>query len=273
MATTGAKLPTAAVTAAESPWLDNDWTTPEGICGAGTANVTAATYDAGDQTYVLKAQGFDFSAIPVGSTINGVTCVVNGYYATAAVSIDLLQLLDTTGAKVGTNQAATPIALTTGAANYTKGGAADKWGLALDAAWVKNVNFGVALGCLAGGTGNSNNDVYIDSVTLEIDYTPPASIPYSETFTATVGLTGSPTKVMGFARALEAALGLTGVPAAVKGMTRSVDNALGLADATAKVYGITRTLAATLGLTSDMVKRYTSGAPAAAWAVNVTIGL
>ena len=273
MATTGAKLPTAAITAAEDPWLDNDWTTPANLYGAGTASVTAATFDAADQTYVLKAQGFDFSAIPDYSTIDGVTCVVNGYYATAAVSIDLLQLLDATGTRVGTNQAATPIALTTGAANYTKGGAADQWGNALTADWVKNANFGVAIGCLAGGSGNSNNDVYIDSVTLEIDYTPPASIPYSATFTATVGLTGSPTRVLAFARTLEAALGLTGVPAAVKGMKRDVGDGLGMADAAGAVYGIDRSIAETLGLASDMVKQYTRNAPAAAWSVNVTIGL
>lgn len=176
MANTGAKLPQSAATAAESPWLDNDWTTPQNIYGAGTASVTAASYDAGDQTYVLKAYNFDMSAIPDGATIDGVVCVVNGYYAVVVVSIDLVQLLNTSLGKTGTNQAATPQALTTGAADYTFGAANNKWGLALDAAWIKNSNFGVAIGCLAGGSGNSNNDVHIDSVTLTVYYTAAASL-------------------------------------------------------------------------------------------------
>ena len=67
MATTGEKYPTAAVTAAESPWLDNDWNTPGNVYAddGATANVIAASYDSPDQTYVLKASGFDFSSIPM----------------------------------------------------------------------------------------------------------------------------------------------------------------------------------------------------------------
>jgi len=85
--------------------------------------------------------------------------------------MDLLQLLDTARAKVGTNQCATPVTLTTNTATIiTKGSASDKWGNALDAAWVKDADFGVAIGCVAGG---ANTDVFCDYVTLEIDYTPP----------------------------------------------------------------------------------------------------
>lgn len=171
MSTTGAQLARSVVTAAEDPWLDNDWVNPANIYGAGEAEVSAATYDAGDQTYVLKAYNFDFSAIPAGAAIDGVIVVINARYATALVSIDLVQLLDVSRGKVGTNKAATPQALTTSAANYTFGTNSDKWGNALDAAWVKDADFGVAIGCLAGSTGNSNNDVFIDSVTMEVYYT------------------------------------------------------------------------------------------------------
>lgn len=185
MATTGPKAPTAAVTASEAPWSDNDWVNPANIYGAGEAIVIAATFDAKDQTYVLKASGFDFSAIPAGSTIDGVQVVINARYTVAIGEIDLCQLLDASLAKVGTNQYSTPQALTTTAADYTIGGATDKWGNALDAAWVKNANFGVAIGCLAGGFGNNNVDVFIDSVTMEVWYTAPAA---SDTpITPTVG--------------------------------------------------------------------------------------
>src|SRR3990172_10399957 len=121
MPTTGALLPQSAVTASESPWSDNDWVNPNNIFGAGEAEVTAATFDAGDQTFVLKAYNFDFSAIPDGATIDGVVCVINARYAVAPGLIDLVQLLDTSRARAGDNKAATPTALTTSAANYTYG--------------------------------------------------------------------------------------------------------------------------------------------------------
>jgi hypothetical protein len=168
MADTGIIAPTAAVTATEDPWLDNDWVSPANIYGAGEAAITASQFDSPNQSYVLKAYGFDFSAIPDGSTIDGVQVVINARYAVAAVSLDLCQLLDTSRAKVGTNKYATPQALTTSAANYTIGGAADKWGNELDAVWVKDPDFGVAIGAVAGG---SNSDVFIDSVTMQVWYT------------------------------------------------------------------------------------------------------
>lgn len=192
MSTTGQVLPTAAVTAAEDPWLDNDWVSPANIYGAGEASVTAATFDAGDQTYVLKAYTFDFSAIPDGSTIDGVIVTVNARYATAAVSIDLCQLLDVSRAKVGTNKCSTPTALTTSAADYTFGTSSDKWGNSLTAAWVKDADFGVAIGCLAGSTGNSNNDVYIDYVKMEVYYTVGAT---TYNVTSTMAGTSSATTV------------------------------------------------------------------------------
>lgn len=176
MATTGAVFPTTATTAAESPWLDNDWTTPTNVTAddGATANVTAATYDTNDQTYVLKCTGFDFSAIPNGSTINGITAVINCWYrsGTGAVSGDLAQIL-IAGTKGGTNKWSSAQALnTTDTTTYTLGGASDLWGNTLSASDVKATDFGIALGFLA--TGN-NADVDVDYVTLEIDYTPPAA--------------------------------------------------------------------------------------------------
>src|SRR3990172_6657119 len=166
----GPFLPTAAQTIAEAPWEDANctWVNPNNIFGAGEAEVTHASFDSPDQTYVLKAYGYDFSAIPDGSTINGVQVVINARYAVAAVSLDLCQLLDAARAKVGTNKYATPQALTTSAADYTIGGAADTWGNSLTPAWVKDSDFGVAIGALAGG---ANSDVFIDYVTMKVWYT------------------------------------------------------------------------------------------------------
>src|SRR3989338_11181128 len=187
-ATSGQVYPTLGVTIAESPWLDNNWTNPTNIYSddAATAYVIAASYDNGDQTYVLKATGFDFSAIPDGSTINGVTARMNAWYRSGQGSgaMDLCQLLDVSKAKVGTNQCATQVALLTNNTTIvTKGGAADKWGNALTTAWIKDPDFGIALGIKSTA---ANTDADIDYVTLEIDYTPPAAI-------LTVGTNGSQT--------------------------------------------------------------------------------
>lgn len=184
MATTGAKAPTAASTTSETGWAGNAWLTPQNLYGAGDAAITAATFDANVYSQVLRAYTFDFSAIPDGSTIQGVQVVVgNAQYATAICALGLGQLLDEAGARVGTNQYATPVNLTTTDANYTKGGATDTWGNALTAAWVKNANFGVGLGIIVGASNNC--DVFIDSVTMEVWYTAPAA---SDTpITPTVG--------------------------------------------------------------------------------------
>ncbi len=170
MSTTGAKAPTAAQTISEAPWSDETWANPQNIYGAGETNVTGTGYDAGDQTYVLKAYTFDFSSIPAGAVIDGITVVINARYATALASIDLCQLLNISRAKVGTNLASAPVALTTSAANYTFGSASNLWGNVLTRTWVQDPDFGVAIGCLAGGSGNNNVDVYIDSVTMEITW-------------------------------------------------------------------------------------------------------
>lgn len=171
MSTTNQVYPASATTVAETPWDDNTWSNPTNVYSddGNNASVTAASFDFTDVTYVLKAYNFNFSAIPDGSTINGVTCRFNAWYANGSGSVNLCQLLDTSLAKVGTNQCETPVALTTNNATViTKGSSSDLWGNELTAAWVKNSNFGVALGCVA--TAN-DCDVFIDYVTLEIEYT------------------------------------------------------------------------------------------------------
>ena len=174
MATTGAQAPTSATTVAEDPWLDNDWTTPANVFSdnSQTANITAATFDSPDDSYVLKAVGFDFSVIPDGAPIRGVTCKLNAYYRSGqgTGAVNLLQLLNTSMVKVGTNQcaSATMVALTTSPTTIiTKGSGSDTWGNSLTAAWVKDPDFGVAIGIEATA---ANADVDVDYVTLEVTY-------------------------------------------------------------------------------------------------------
>ena len=172
MTSTGQVSPSSATTVAEGNWSDDTWNTPTNIFAddGNTANVIAASFDSPDQTFVLKASGFNFSAIPDYADIAGVTCRVNAFFRAGqgTGSMDLLQLLDTAGAKVGTNQCATPVVLSsTTSTVITKGGASDKWANALTPAWVKDSDFGVAIGILATA---ANADVDVDHVTLEIEY-------------------------------------------------------------------------------------------------------
>lgn len=173
-ATTGPKYPTLGETVSEGDWSDNTWVNPTNIYtdDAATASVTHAQFDSPDQTYVLKATGFDFSSIPSDATINGVICRVNTWYrpTKGSGSMDLMQLLDVDKARVGTNQCATPVALTTDASTViAKGASSDEWGNDLTVSWVQNSNFGVGLGVLATA---ANADVDVDYISLEVYYTP-----------------------------------------------------------------------------------------------------
>lgn len=174
-AQTGAIFPRAATTSSEDPWMDNDWLSAAYVSsdGAGTANITAASFDAPDQSYVLKAYNYDFSGIPDAASILGVSAAVNAWWRTGqgGTQMDLLQLLNTTGGKVGTNQCSTPVGMVTATGTViSKGGATDTWGNALDAAWVKNSSFGLAIGVSATA---ANADVDVDYATLEVFYSPP----------------------------------------------------------------------------------------------------
>lgn len=185
MATTGAKFPTLGTSVAEAPWSDNAWTTPTNIYtdNGATANITATSYDSPDQSHVLKATGFDFSAIPDGSTIDGVVAVVNCWYRSGAgaVSGDLARLLKA-GAKGGTNKWSPAQALSTlNTTTYTLGGASDLWGNTLTAVDVKSSTFGIGLGFLATA---ANADVDVGYATLEVYYTPPEAPANSLSFLA-----------------------------------------------------------------------------------------
>ncbi len=244
-ATTGQVYPTLGTTVAESPWLDNTWTTPTNIYSdnAATANVTAPSYDNGDQTYVLKATGFDFSAIPDGSTINGITARINAFYRSGqgSGSLDLCQLLDISRAKVGTNNCSTPTALTTTTSTIiTKGGTTDTWGNALTTAWVKDPDFGIAMGVLATAV---NADVDVDYVTLEITYTPPTTTLGNGTDPGNTSLAPSGSATMADAFTFVTSGGTDAITAVVVGLATGTSGGLSLVeitdDAGSVVYGST----------------------------------
>jgi hypothetical protein len=232
MATTGQKFPTLGESVAETPWLDNTWTTPTNIYteNGSTANVTATSFDTPDQTYVLKATGFDFSSIPDSSTINGVICRTNAWYRTGQGSgaIDLLQLLNTSKVRVGSSQCFTPVALTVNTSTIiTKGSSTDLWGNALTPAWVKNLSFGVGLGIIARA---ANADVDVDYITLEIDYTPPAGSSIIKKIVETVGMTDVARKARGLSRRTVEPMVVSDVARKARSLARRIVEAVGISD-------------------------------------------
>lgn len=162
------KSPTSCTTTSEGIWTDHTWVNPGNATALDASYASSTGYALGDRSYVLKAKGFDFSAIPAGSTIDGVIVSV-WCMDVNDVSCDLMQLLDTGGAKVGTNQCSVPVAVDTGViGDITKGGAADLWGNALTRAWVQDADFGVAVGFVAGA---NDSEVYVDHIEMTVYYT------------------------------------------------------------------------------------------------------
>jgi len=171
VATTGAVFPGTGAAWSVSPHDDQTWSNPGNILADDTsyAQITSPSFDLGVQSYLLRASNFNFSGIPSGATIVGITVRVNACYVNGSGSIDLVQLVNASGSLVGDNKASTPVALTTPSlATHTFGGSADTWNASPTVAMLQDTDFGVAVGCIA--TAN-DCDVYIDYITIEVEYT------------------------------------------------------------------------------------------------------
>ena len=186
MATAGPRYPGTVATEI-GPSGDNDWTNASNI-GAddgSEAQITAATYDAGDHSYRLKATNFGFSAdIPAGSTINGITVEIDRRDFAGDAQDQEVRLYDANPSLVGDDKQ-TADSWPTTSAIATYGGASDTWNAGLTADDVRSSVFGVALIVLA---NSANTDIGVDFIRVTIDYTPPAgpteiSVPITVTFT------------------------------------------------------------------------------------------
>ena len=260
MATAGPRYP--GTTASEvGPSGDNDWisTSPITADDGTEAQITAATYDAGDHSYRLKATNFGFDAdVPAGSTINGITVEIDRRDFAGDAQDQEVRLYDSTGTLVGDDkQTADSWPATLAIATY--GGAADTWTSGLDADDIRSAGFGVALIVLA---NSANTDIGVDFIRVTIDYTPPSpsgtgaislaatttSGTGVETFTATGAVTTAATTTDGTGAETFTATGAATLAAAtVSGTGEEVFTATGAA-----------TLAAT---TTDGTGDHTGGAP------------
>lgn len=172
MANTTAKLPTTTATRQDfSP--GNDWTSPGNVTADDTnyASITAATYDTNDYSFNLDAQGFDFSEIPDGSTIDGIIVGIHAWYSAGTANYYEIKLLNGSGAKAGFNYAGgLSIGSSVSDPADERGSSNDTWGASLTASDVKSSSFGVTV-CIQATADNT--DINIDYITVQIYYTAP----------------------------------------------------------------------------------------------------
>lgn len=142
------------------------WTTPENVTSDNGAD---ATCNATGSDY-LVARNFDFSSIPVGSTINGITVRVEASEHSTGTEPLLAQLQDDAAALTGASKSAANEGNISGAtkAVYTYGSTSDVWSATLTRAIVTNANFGVRFWF------TTAHDIRIDFVTMAVEYTVPA---------------------------------------------------------------------------------------------------
>lgn len=127
MADTGVKYPVTVSTVQETG-DDNDWVTPGNVGADDTvyANITAATFDSPDTSYLLKATNFGMG-VPAGATINGIKVEIERHYANGAVAdYDVCLTKDGT-TRVGDDKSIGQTFNLTTDTTVSFGGSADLW--------------------------------------------------------------------------------------------------------------------------------------------------
>jgi hypothetical protein len=192
MATTGNIFATLAANVDRA--ASAAWTTPTNVY---SDNATTATGAAGNafvsvpsDYLVTSAYGF---TLPAHATIVGVTVRVEAAETGGGSSSYIPQLHSaTTPTLIGSAKTAVTVTGTT-AVVYSSGGTSDLWGATLTPLIVNNAGFGVSI-----WSTDTSNVLYVDYVTIAIEYTPfPTASVVSkdiQTYVASVALTAS-TKV------------------------------------------------------------------------------
>src|SRR3989344_9043663 len=128
-----------------------------------------ATFNDTEYSEILKLTNFNFSSVPAGATIDGITVAVERRTTAGNAKDALVKLYDSTGTLVGDSKADTVSNWPGTATVKTYGGAADTWNASLDRDDIVSSNFGVAIAAQA--TANAAIAA-IDYATITINYTP-----------------------------------------------------------------------------------------------------
>lgn len=150
------------------------WTNPLNATVSDNAYATASNVIRSTTTNYLNCTGFNFSAVPAGSTITGITVFVERKTSGGTIRDSLVYMIK--GGVVSTlYNGKTATAYTTTDVNEAHGGPANLWGTTWTVADVQAANFGVAFAAYNTSTfSNTNRTVSVDVIQVEVDYTAPA---------------------------------------------------------------------------------------------------
>jgi hypothetical protein len=133
-----------------------------------TVSDNATDTTAAVPTDYLVCSNFNFSAVPDGATIAGITVRVEASETGTGSSNYIAQLISaTTPTLIGSAKSAVTVTGTTKVVS-SNGSATDLWGATLTAAIVKNSGFGVAI-----WSTDTVNTLAIDYVTIAVEYHQP----------------------------------------------------------------------------------------------------
>ncbi len=158
MSSTGNKFPTAAVNVDRAG--NTAWTNPGNVVSDNATDATVVV-----PSDYLVTSGYDFSAVPDGAEIKGVTVRVEASESGSGTSDYIPQLhSDTTPTLIGSPKTAVGVSGTTKVISTT-GSTSDLWGATLTPAIVKAAGFGVSI-----WSTDTVNTLAIDFVTIAIEY-------------------------------------------------------------------------------------------------------
>ena len=167
-ADTGGKYP-ATVSTTQETGDDNDWTTASdvGADDGAYGQITAATFDANDVSYLLRATNFSMG-VTAGATIDGIVVEIERYYANGQVIDVDVNLTKNGTARVGSDYSTGANFVASPGSTVTFGGATDKWGTTWTAAEVNTSTFGVFYKM---GASAANADGFVDFIRVTVYFT------------------------------------------------------------------------------------------------------
>ena len=220
MADTGVKYP-ATVSTIQETGDDNDWTTPANVGADDGAygQITAASFDANDLSYLLRATNPSMG-VPSGATIDGILVEIERHYAAGTVADEDVCLTKDGSTRVGADKS-TGAAFPATDAITSFGGATDLWGTTWTVAEINATTFGVLYKMKATG---ANADGFVDFIRITVYYTAGAQTSYQSIGGASMTITGALSRPATFYRSMgQGAMSITGILA--KGMFKVVGGA------------------------------------------------
>ena len=261
MADTGIKYPATVITIQETG-DDNDWTTPaEVVSDNGVyGEITAASFDANDLSYLLKATNPSMG-VPAGATINGILVEIERHYANGTVADEDVCLTKDGSARVGDDKS-TAAAFPATDAITSFGGATDLWGTTWTVDEINATTFGVLYKMKATG---ANADGFVDFIRITVYYTAAAIEYLAGVISGTSTVTGAirvSKKIGGTISGVSTVSGMARISKKIAGTIAGVSTVSGGVKVSKKIAGVisgVSTVAGDLTVTGGGAIEYLAG--------------